>query len=708
MGAYKINRKSPKFDASLRIQKFPWNLSKMIRFKRRKWLKIKFSTRFSTLKKRGNVINFRFFRTYKNKIKKLFKIYFAPKFTDRQCQKLLRLNSRYKATFQKLLQIESRADTLVFRLYMISNVALARELIKKNYFLFNGKAITSPTMILNVGDILSTSNIFAWQFLYQNMLKTISSLLKYFSRLFFKFSFPFIIKRKNFHLKEYGKFKKRVLKFLNPTVSNRLTTRNLFLRYKKIKETTTSKIKPAKKYYFTDQRANGAWKLKRLKSYILKKTKTNLRVITTLAIAKKLRTFTIQKHFFKNEKKLLRQLGFLKKVTSAAKPSIDLLHNLSAPKMRHRKRRAILANFKAESKNRHRITKKVLKYFLSKMNRLRGRKSIPAIKKKKNMFFKKRLKKKKNKIRMAIRKLPFLARPLPNLTGSLLAIELLSKAKNLVKVGKKIIFKKVSLSANHKRKLVKAALSVPASKGKVAARLPVLPVVPGVNKKLTHFKFLFTQKSSYFCLKSRRPKKPTWRRWVPKKAKNFWQLNRITKKNLYLFRYLKKFNNKYKQYSYFQKLRSQKFVILKHQTAWQKTSLLLEKKKKKLLTCQLAKSIVFEKKNIKSLFIYKNYTFRTKRLKGISKSSLLLRVKRKFLRLKGFFRQYKNFKINVQFAEQNQIYAPIFIQYKKINLLFKNRPIAYYFVEANYNDLEFTIVADVDFLFFPYKFYCNQ
>ena len=73
------------------------------------------------------------------------------------------------------------------------------------------------------------------------------------------------------------------------------------------------------------------------------------------------------------------------------------------------------------------------------------------------------------------------------------------------------------------------------------------------------------------------------------------------------------------------------------------------------------------------------------------------------MRIKGFFRQYKNLKINVKFNTESLLYKPIQIQYKKINLLFKTRPISFFFAEANYKTLEFTLVTDVDFLFFPYK-----
>jgi len=73
------------------------------------------------------------------------------------------------------------------------------------------------------------------------------------------------------------------------------------------------------------------------------------------------------------------------------------------------------------------------------------------------------------------------------------------------------------------------------------------------------------------------------------------------------------------------------------------------------------------------------------------------------LRLKGFFRKYREFNVQVNFAKTNLQYSPVRIQYKKINLLFKHRPPVYYYAELNQKSLEFIITNDVDFLFFPYK-----
>jgi len=247
----RIRKKIPKFVLSLKIKQFPWNLNKMIKLKRRKWARIKFSKIFLTSKKKtGRALKTRFFQTYKNKTKKLFKRYFAARLTDRQCKKLFRSNSRYRATFKQILKSEQRLDTLIFRLFFLPNVAIARELIKKNYFLLNGKTAPIPKTIIQVGDLIEPTNTIAWRFLYNHMLNVISSLKKYFSRLFFKFSFPFVIKRRRFRIREYGKYKDHNLNHITKTIKNRITRRVFFSRYRKIKKTTTSKIKPPKRYLF--------------------------------------------------------------------------------------------------------------------------------------------------------------------------------------------------------------------------------------------------------------------------------------------------------------------------------------------------------------------------------------------------------------------------------------------------------------------------
>lgn len=648
----KIKRKNPRFALSFRIKQFPWKFSKLIQLKRRKWLKVKFSTRFSNLNKTGRAVNFKFFRTYKKRVKKLFQLYFAPKLTDRQCTKLLRLNSRYKSTFKKVLQSEQRLDVLVCRFYMLSDVTLARELIKKNFFLLNNKTISSVNRILSVGEILSISNLFSWQFLYQNMLKVVSSLIKYFNRLFLKFSFPFVIKRRNFHFKEYGKFKNKIFRYLNLTYEKRLTTRQLYLRYKKVKPGSLSKTRPPKKYYF---KLPEFFKEKRLKQYFLKKALIIQNPMNFLKmLGKRI-----------HRQKIARQLRFVKRILT--------------PKLLHFKKKKI--SRKVQKFNRIKLRKKNNKQKATLIKRL--------LKKRRLMFKKRRLEKRKRRILKNLKT--------TNIKLSQNSLEKEKKTKITLEGRKKLKVKFKGLEVIFPQKSMK---NKSVKEGKIVLKdLKKLLQVRFLGRKNRHFQFLFSNPTNLrvkFAVQQLRTKKTRWKKWAPVSPKNFWQMNRITKKNVYFFRYLKKFYNRYKQNQAFQKLNQISWKSYKN--FWQKTSFLFEKKKKKLLS-QNFKSLIYIKNKTKTLDVYKKFSKKDR----VTKEKIIFRIKRKYLQIKGFTRRYKNFKLNIQFTPEMLIYSPIQIQYKKINLLFKHRPIAFFFAEVNYNTLEFTILADVDFIFFPYK-----
>ena len=263
------------------------------------------------------------------------------------------MHSRYKATFNKILQSEKRLDVLVYRFYMLSDVSFARELIKKKFFLLNNKEISYTAQIVNIGDFLSVSNVFSWQFLYNNMLTTVSSLIKYFNRLFFKFSFPFVLKRRNFFFKEHGKFKSRFFNLLEPTVLKRLTTRDLFLRYKKVKNTTNSKIKPAKKYYFKNPKKNEKFKEKRLKQYVLKKALS----LTLLSKNSKDSAKIFQKKLIR-QRKISRQLFFIKKLSIlASKKKSKFSKRLKTLKRKKQKERKV----KIKKLFKHLLSKKTIR-----------------------------------------------------------------------------------------------------------------------------------------------------------------------------------------------------------------------------------------------------------------------------------------------------------------------------------------------------------
>jgi len=178
----KISRRSPRYSLSFSVHRYPWNLNKLLQFKKRKWAR---TSSFLQVSRFGRSMNFKKFQTYKKKTKKLIQRYFASNLTSRQCQKLFSSNPRLQTTLRQVLKSESRLDVLVFRLYMLPNIALARDLINKNFFLINGKPLALPKLVIQPGDVVSPSNQTAWRFLYFNMLSALASLKKYFSRVFF-------------------------------------------------------------------------------------------------------------------------------------------------------------------------------------------------------------------------------------------------------------------------------------------------------------------------------------------------------------------------------------------------------------------------------------------------------------------------------------------------------------------------------------------
>lgn len=301
----KIIKKIPRYSSSHRIHQYPWNLSKMVQLRKRKWSRIKFSSHYFK-PNYGRAINFRFFKTYRLKTKKLFRRFFSPKLTDRQLRKLFRSNSRYKATFKRVLKSEHRFDTLIFRIFMFNNMTIVRDLIKSNFFLLNGRNYDSPHIVLNVGDLVEISNKFSWKFLYNHLLTVISTTKKYFSRLFFKMSFPFVINRQRRRIKEMGKHKeKRLLNILGGKTSV-ISKREHLQLYKRLKKNTLSKTIPAKIYKFRDKAKK---KSQKELDYVIKR---NLNVRTNFMT----RRFPHSKFFRKtfNKKKLINSRKLIKEL----------------------------------------------------------------------------------------------------------------------------------------------------------------------------------------------------------------------------------------------------------------------------------------------------------------------------------------------------------------------------------------------------------
>ena len=202
-----------------------------------------------------------------------------------------------------------------------------------------------------------------------------------------------------------------------------------------------------------------------------------------------------------------------------------------------------------------------------------------------------------------------------------------------------------------------------------------------------------------------------WRKYVPKKARFPFQRQRITKKLCFVFRWLKKFNNQYKNFYHFQKNKQYSWSFLNQHMY--KTSFLLNKKKKRLLMSKNTNGIVCLKSKTKTTFANYVFSFQKNALNSLKtckikkenskkKEKGIIRFKRKYLLIKGFYRKYTDYKLEF-LIDKNVVYNPIQIKYKKINLLFKHRPIHYYFAEMNLKTLETILMSDVDFYFFPYK-----
>jgi len=82
---------------------------------------------------------------------------------------------------------------------------------------------------------------------------------------------------------------------------------------------------------------------------------------------------------------------------------------------------------------------------------------------------------------------------------------------------------------------------------------------------------------------------------------------------------------------------------------------------------------------------------------------MVLRLKRKYLRLRGFQRACGGLRLSVLLNGTTEVHRPVQIRYRRLQLLFKNRPVAHYFAEYNCHTLELVLVQDVDLLHYPYR-----
>lgn len=241
-------------------------------------------------------------------------------------------------------------------------------------------------------------------------------------------------------------------------------------------------------------------------------------------------------------------------------------------------------------------------------------------------------------------------------------------------------------------------------------RTPKIKIVfPGHLKKHNRFlninyKKLLKNKFKYsnYILKSKRKKrskKPYFlkkKRWFGIKPMFSFQRYRVNKKIGITFKYQKKFNNQYRNFATYKEQNYLSWGFLNN--SCYKTSFLFDKKKKRLLSQKIHKGIIVSPTQLKIHALSKN-NLEKKKLK-IQKG--ITRFKRKYLLIKGFYRKYKDFKLEFLLAKKT-IYKPIQIQYKLIDLIFKHRPIHYYFAEMNLKTLKTVVMSDVDLYTFPYR-----
>jgi hypothetical protein len=885
----KLVRKLPKYSLSFRFNQIPWNLSKILRLRRRKWSRTKVAKSFIIARFRKPQ-RIKHLRTYRTRTKKIFRRFFAPKLTDRQLKKLFRSNSRYKTTFKRVLKTEHRFDILVTRFFMLVDIEMGRTLIKQNYFLLNGKQCHSPRVVLEIGDLVSPSNIFTWTFLYKNLLNVTSSLRKYLNRLFLKFSSPFVLKRKKRLFREFGKYRrknlKRILRKIRDRVSIRSTLKEYpIYKYKKEKIYAKSKVRPFPTKPFVDEprdfdRRNiqyyiksklqitsstygpGFTKTRKLwKSHYFRGNKKfkfiskvqralkNLNFIygnksrgykrktikhlenkkfwdrltrTRNALKKKRkfrkirivrnRAFQNKQHqmFFFNNLKLLRykdEARYFKKRTDLncksnkiklarmrtliSRTSKTIFGNLEREfffTKNHKKRQKSLRIVNRPRKRNNAQyfrslvkikPRKKTKLLLSKAKRRRlalnakgsdffnprsikrpaplridadllNQTSLPkSLKIRRNVFDLKKLdilpyiKKSREKMigpkekpkkrvpefiikycKKNIRKykkvnrsfkyrawfnLAYKAR-LPRLKEDLKVKKkpnlsfIRKRAFLLINKSKASIYKKRYMNKNIEITNPKLGFYSIFSKNNNSLDL----VVHSENPRHIFKKGQATPTTSLPNLMWKKKKKPAlkgWRKFQLIRPTSIWQMKRLNKKTTAAFYMKKKFNNQYLQFRNFRESKlvswrvyNEHFGRLKFYT---KSPYIYIKKTKRLKT-EKPRGVLFLKQKVKASKIHSVFPFSKSNFRYSLKKKIM-RVKRKYLRIKGFYKRYRKYKVECLFSVSDTPFDKIQIKYKKINLLYKHRPIPYYFAEMNYKTLEFTLVSDVDFLFFPYR-----
>ena len=637
----RIRKHQPRFALSLATKQWPWNLSKLIGLKKRHWSRLKF--RRSSLAEQGlfnqtgRALHLRFFRTYRNRTKQLFRRYFAPSLTDRRCRKLFRSNVRYRTTFQRVLKSEYRLDTLVWRLYLLPSIGVARDLVERGYFRLNDQPFTYCGAVLRPGDLVSLGTPGHFGFVQQHMLTVLGNLRKYYSRLFFKFAYPFVVKRREFRFREYGKGRvKRVLRFLEGQRGSLLTL--------------AGKENPR----LASENPRQAYHLRRSKRFV---------------------------DFFR---------GFQRPRTYSKGPVL-------ATQRLHRKLqmlRVVLPSLSLKNPRRslHRAPASQWRRLGSQILASLGARRFQRPRREEKMDWKAFLRYRKRVMAMRTAGLPVL--------GTTTAVAKTFSGFN----GNGFLspkFRRPS-SACHSSLKVSRSTNRP-------RRLPVFLGFSQQRTKTRDLAWVRPSRTGYrgsprvqgrLLLRQRRVRFPEWTARFSVSPRYPWQMKRITKKCLVNFRYLKKFNGSYGLHRRYQDLRLSAFSPLP--TGVQKTSRLYGKKRRQLLSSS-GRAQICLKAHGRVLPLERRYHLSSRPQGGLQHRRIFLRVKRKYLRIRGYQRRMGVHRIQVLLGEDQEVYSPIQITYKHIALQQKNRPVAYYYGEMNYHTLDFTLVNDVDFLHFPYR-----
>ena len=633
-----------KFILSRSSNQYPWNLSKLkTSAQKRKWARIKFTPELLKSKK---FFKYRLLKTYENKSKMLFRRFFSPGVTNNQFKKLFKFKNRYRSTFRQILKLEHRFDTLIFRIYMLKNVGLARFCILNNFFSLNKQTKLSPEIKINVGDFIEINSKKIWHVFYANIIKIIASIKKYYYRIFFKMSYPFIPKRKRRYFKEHGWKKQKCMRFF--------LRRSWFIKKTWVHKFWYNKTKIRLRKLIIQRRRNKKYR--------------SLAYNTETGAYKRLRRrFTRTRNLKKRKPRYIFKK--LKNVVTS-NPSFDKLHL----KKKAFKKGKIYTTYRRKLKNLETVSKKLQypSFFRTLHGKFQPKKSLVVLKKKvlkKNIRSKKRFKpmlftkkkakasKKRIPLNTICKKITYLMQNYDvrymgkSKIGKFKVKKLVLPFKQLQRPFKKVVGNKAFFSSykNKKRlnnfekfkksKRVKAIKSL-TSKGRFNKEFRLYQKynnmfgqlgfksnkkkVFGSKKFNSKKKGPFKKNNKFFTKQPRKFNRirPTWwkRRWVF----FYWQKKRINKKLFIFLEFRKKFNNSFKLFRSYQKT---KFLSISSVNSdfYRLSSYNYEKKKRMYSTKKKKKNLV--------VYFFKKFCSLIKEKNNKNLNSYLLKQK---LDLKGF------------------------------------------------------------------------